>query len=146
MIEIEAIGLDELLAALDRITSEELIRSALIAAIPNLGAINKIQLDLIAKLPYSPSYFGRLKPSGRVRAGSNNDPGYARDTLSLYRDLTSRWNVQDLTLINSSDLAYAGFQEALARRKGTSLFAEDNLYLEAIDKELGDRVEESWQI
>lgn len=144
MIEAEWIGLEELLKALDELTSDEVLRSALRAAIPNLGRINKAQMDLVAQLPYSPQYLGKKKPSGKRIAGGNGDLGFGRDNLSFLSDMLFSWELDGLQLTNFSDLAYAGRLAGLAEDKGVPVYAEDSAYLDVIEQEIGDRVEKAW--
>ncbi|MGC8710967.1 MAG: hypothetical protein ACP5RH_01110 [Leptodesmis sp.] len=146
MIEIEAefLGVEELLQALGDLASDETVRSALRAAIPNLGRINKAQMDVVAQLPYALSYIGKKKPSGKRVAGGSGDQGWGRDTLSLQSDLLFSWDLDALALTNFSDLVYAGRIAKLAEDKGASLFGEDDAYLAVVEQELGDRVEQIW--
>ena len=146
MIEIEAVGIDELLAALDRITSDETIKAALRASIPGLGRINKAQADLVAQLPYAPSYVGKKKPSGKRIAGGSGDLGFGRDRLSFLSDLLFSWEIDGLELVNFSDLAYAGRLAALAEGKGTAVYADDDSYLSVVEQELGEAVEAIWNV
>ena len=144
MIEIEAIAIDELLAALDNLTSDETIKAALRSAIPALSRINQTQMGLVARLPYSPRYVGKLKPSGRVRAGGSNDKGFGWDTEAFLNDLIQNWELDSLQLVNFSDLAYAGRLAALAEGKGVSVYADDDSYLSVVEQELGTAVEAIW--
>jgi hypothetical protein len=143
------ISLEELLQALvqalDELLSEETIREALRAAIPTLGRINATQMGLVAKLPYSPRYIGKLKPSGKIRAGGAGDKGFGLDTEAFLSDLVNNWELDALELVNFSDRAYANRLADLAESKGTAVFAEDDAYLDVIEQKLGDRVEETWR-
>jgi hypothetical protein len=146
MIEAEWIGLDELLAALDAIASDDAIVQALRAAIPTLGRINQSRQGVVAQLPYSPRYIGKKKPSGRVVAGGEGDKGWGIDTEAFWSDLIGNWELDALELVNFSDRAYASHLASLAEDKGASVFAEDAAYLDVVEQELGDRVEAIWNV
>jgi hypothetical protein len=146
MIEIEAIGIDELLAALDNLTSDETIKAALRSAIPALGRINQSRQGIVARLPYSPKYIGKLKPSGRVRAGGEGDRGFSIDTGAFWNDVIGNWELDSLELVNFSDLVYAGRLAALAEGKGAAVYADDDSYLSVVEQELGTAVEAIWNV
>ena len=142
-----------LVSALDRLSDDGWIADALRDSIPDLGRANKAQFDLVSRTTaYSQGYVGRLKPSGRRRAGEAGDLGYGLDTLNLYSDLQFNWDIDGTQLTNYSDLGYAEYQEELLLSKQAkgeaqegSFYADDEVYYTALEASVGDAVEELWQ-
>jgi hypothetical protein len=143
----------ELISALDQLSDDAWIGTALRAAIPAMGRANKTQYDLVSQTTnYSPGYIGKLKPSGVRRAGGTGDLGYGKDTLSLYSDMLFNWEVDGDSLTNFSDLAYAGDQEALLASKQAkgeasegSYYADDEVYFTVMEDTMGDAIEGIWE-
>lgn len=142
-----------LISALDRLSDDGWIGDALKDAIPALGRANKAQFDLVSKTTaYSRGYIGKLKPSGRRRAGEAGDLGYGLDTLNLYSDLRFNWDLDGTQLVNFSDLGYAEYQEELLldkQAKGEaqegSFYADDETYYTILEAPLGDAAEKTWE-
>jgi hypothetical protein len=142
-----------LISALDRLSDDGWIGDALKGAIPALGQANKAQFDLVSKTTaYSQGYIGKLKPSGRRRAGEAGDLGYGLDTLNLYSDLRFNWDLDGTQLTNFSDLGYAEYQEELLlgkQAKGEaqegSFYADDETYYTVLETPLGDAAEKAWE-
>lgn len=143
-IEIKVIGLTETLNAIASLEQGEWIPDVLRDQIPAMGQINKAQSDRNKSLPYSPGYLSKLKPSKQRRAGGAGDLGYGLDTMSLYSDALFSWDVQGTSLTNYSDLEYAGFQAALMEEKGSSFYADDELYYGLMESAIAVGVDKAW--
>jgi hypothetical protein len=70
--------------------------------------------------------------------------GFAYRTGALYQDVTQDWALDGLSATGGSDLAYASSVEGRANDKGASLFAPDQEYLDILEREIGDAVEQQW--
>lgn len=137
-------GLEEVLQSLERLESGSFVAKELEKAIARFSEINARQYQQNRKLPYSPKYVGKLKPSKQHRAGVSGDPGYAMDTLALYNDAVQNWEVDGSSLQNWSDLHYANYQSELMEEKGSSFYGEDSAYFQVLEATIGDAVMELW--
>lgn len=138
-------NIDELNTVLTTMGEASWVTKALKSAIPELQQLQKEHYTEVSQnTPYSLSYIGQLKPSGRVRAGFGGDPGYAKDTLALYSDL-AQFAADQMSIQQYSDLGYAAAQEGLAQLKGTSLILDDDVFAGVVEMALGDGVDELWQ-
>lgn len=136
--------LSAILEALDELSKDDWIARALKSKIQTFGQINKKQMDLVAQLPYSPKYIGKLKPSKLRRAGGENDLGFGRDRLNLLSDVLFNWEVDGASLTNYSDLAHAIGVRQIAVDKGQDFYADDGAYLDVMESAIGDAAEEVW--
>lgn len=129
-IEFDLRGIEKAIAALRQLASESFVADALRRTLPTLKSLQRDRYDRISRsTPYSPGYIGRLKPSRQHRAGVAGDPGYAKDTLALYSDLSQNVQVAGRSVSIWSDLAYADYQEQLLQRKhDLSFFLADDIY------------------
>jgi hypothetical protein len=140
-------GINEAISALRRIASRSFVAEQLEKAIPTLKSLHRDRFDRISRgTPYSPSYFGRLKPSKEHRAGIAGYPGYARDTSALYSDLTQNVAIENgATVAIWSDQAYAQYQEnLLTRNHGLSFFYEDGIYGDIAETAIVSGINDVW--
>lgn len=138
-------GLADLLRDLDTLAAGSFVGEELKRLIPAVGQVNKGQLDRNKSLPYSTAYLGRLKPSKLRVAGGRGDIGYGLDSLALYSDALFSFDVDENTLTNYSDLAYAGYQAELMEDKGSSFYAGDDEYFRLLELAVGNAAEKAWQ-
>jgi hypothetical protein len=150
MIKLELIvkGIDETISALRRISERSFLAEQLERTIPTLKSLQKDRFERISRsTPYSPSYLGRFKPSGRYRAGASNDPGYAKDTLALYSDLTQNIQLDNGSTVSIwSDLHYAEYQETLLNQNhNLSFFYDDMIYGDVVESAIASGIDEAWK-
>ena len=148
MIKLEiTLDLNDVISALRRISSRSFLAEQLEKTIPNLKSLQRDRFGRISRgTPYSPGYFGSLKPSRAHRAGIAGDPGYARDTSALYSDLTQNVAIENgATVAIWSDQAYAQYQEnLLTRNHGLSFFYEDGFYGDIAETAIVSGINEVW--
>ena len=70
--------------------------------------------------------------------------GFAYRTGALYQDITQDWALDSLTATGGSDLVYASTIEGRANDRGASLFAPDQEYLDILETQIGDAIDEQW--
>ena len=149
MIKIEiTLDLNDVISALRRISSRSFLAEQLEKTIPNLKSLQRDRFGRISRgTPYSPGYFGSLKPSRAHRAGVAGDPGYARDTSALYSDLTQNIDIEKGEAVSIwSDRAYAAYQEGLLNRNhGLSFFYEDAVYGDIAEAAISKGINDAWQ-
>jgi len=141
------LDLNDVISALRRISSRSFLAEQLEKTIPNLKSLQRDRFGRISRgTPYSPGYFGSLKPSRAHRAGIAGDPGYARDTSALYSDLTQNVAIENgATVAIWSDQAYAQYQEnLLTRNHGLSFFYEDGFYGDIAETAIVSGINEVW--
>lgn len=143
-LQITSPNLDDILQLLDSLQDGNWIKDALKRQMPQIEDIQRRQYEEVRQLPYSDAYIGRLKPSGKVTAGGAGDKGFALDTEALYGDVTKVRSVDAEILEIYSDLVYAGYQEELIESKGSSLWADDEVYLGLMEMALSTDVDKLW--
>lgn len=138
-------SLKSILDALDQLAGDGWLRDALDELKPKVQAIELQRRADVAKLPYSPKYLGKKKPSGKVIAGGAGDQGYAIDTGAFWGDLVGNWQVGfPAELGTYSDLVYASRLAGLAEDKGQSVWGEDDEFLSLAEKAVIDELDRIW--
>lgn len=143
-LQITSPDLPAILQLLDTLSDGNWIKNALKRQIPRIEEVQRRQYEDVRQLPYSAAYIGRLKPSGKVAAGGAGDKGFALDTEALYGDVTKVRSIDDDMLQIYSDLIYAGYQEELIESKGSSLWADDEVYLGLMEMTLSTDIDKLW--
>ena len=112
------------------------------AALTQIGSDEWLtqQIDLEALKSATKDHYDNV-----VRKLPNGGPdGFAYRTGALYQDVTQDWALDGLTATGGSDLIYASTIEGRANDRGASLFAPDQEYLDILERQIGDAVEQQW--